>query len=109
MAEEFSAWVNSVSVVGRVSTEADFLELPSGQMMARFRVVVPRQAPQTKTTVDTLDCIAYKPVIQRKAEKLAAGQIVELSGEIRRRFWKTGVSVASRVEIEVTALKVLKG
>ena len=106
--QDFSGWVNSVALVGRVTSEAQYVDLPSGQSMARFRIVIPRTKPTTKTTVDTVDCIAMKHTIQRKVDGLKIGSIVELSGEIRRRFWKSGAGVASRVEVEVGSLKVLK-
>jgi single-strand DNA-binding protein len=74
----------------------------------KFRVVVPRHKPVTKATVDTIDCVAFKPVVQRKAGNLAIGDVVEVTGALRRRFWKTGVGVASRMEIEVSNLRTVK-
>ncbi len=106
--QEFTGWVNVVSIIGRVTSEAEFRELPSGETLAKFRVVIPRRSPQTKTTVDTIDCVAFKSTIQRKAQALGVGQVVEISGALRRQFWKTGAGVASRVEVEVTNLKALK-
>ncbi len=97
-------WVNDVHLVGRVTSLAEDLELPSETILTRFRIVVPRAKPTTKTTVDTVDLIAMKVSVQRKAHSLRVGDIVEVSGEIRRRFWKAGASVASRVEIEVNKL-----
>lgn len=105
---DFSDWQNSVLLVGRVTSEAEDIELPSGETLVRFRIVVPRDKPTTKATVDTADCVTFKAVSQRKARTLAIGDIVEINGELRRRFWKTGAGVASRVEVEITSLKSVK-
>ena len=102
---EFSAWVNRVELTGRVSSEAQTIELPSDDPLVKFRIVVPRLKPVTKATVDTLDCVAFKSVAIRKINKLEIGDIVTVTGQLRRRFWKTGAGVASRVEIEVDSIK----
>lgn len=107
MSEEFSEWVNSVHLVGRVTSVAEDIELPSETVLTRFRIVVPRSKPTTKTTVDTIDLIAMKAGLQRKARSLAPGDIVEVEGEMRRRFWNAGMSVASRVEVEISSLSKL--
>jgi single-strand DNA-binding protein len=65
---------------------------------------VPRHKPVTKATVDTIDCVAFKPAVQRKSANLEIGDIVEITGELRRRFWKTGAGVASRMEVEVAKI-----
>jgi len=103
--EDFSDWQNDVALTGRVTSEGELIELPSGESLIRFRIVVPRYKPVTKTTVDTIDCVSFKPAIQRTVAKLEVGDIVTLAGAVRRRFWKAGPSVASRVEIEVTSVK----
>lgn len=107
MEEEFSDWSNSVHLVGRVTSIAEDIQLPSDTILTRFRIVVPRAKPTTKTTVDTIDLVAMKAGLQKRARTLVVGEIVEVEGEIRRRFWKAGMSVASRVEIEISSLSKL--
>lgn len=104
LAQDFANWENAVTLVARVTSEAEPFELPSGDTLMKFRVVVPRHKPVTKATVDTIDCVAFKPVVQRKAGNLAIGDVVEVTGALRRRFWKTGVGVASRMEVEVSKI-----
>ena len=41
-------WVNEVHLVGRVSSEPEERELPSGDVVVLFRLVVPRPAPDRK-------------------------------------------------------------
>lgn len=104
MEEQVADWTNSVHLIGRVTSLAEDIQLPSDTVLTRFRIVVPRAKPTTKTTVDTIDLVAMKAGLQRKARSLSVGDIVEVEGEIRRRFWKAGMSVASRVEIEISSL-----
>lgn len=101
-------WSNTVELVARVTSSGETIELPSGDTLTRFRVVVPREKPVTKTTIDTIDCVSFKPQIQNRAMKLEVDEVVEIQGALRRRFWQTGGGVASRMEVEVSNLKVVK-
>lgn len=102
-------WTNQVVLVGRLSSPGEELILPSGDVLMKFRVVVPRseksRALTTKSTVDTIDCYVFTAGLRRKVERFEIGQVVELEGAIRRRFWRAGAAAASRVEVEVTAIR----
>lgn len=101
-------WNNYVEITGRVTSVGEQIELPSGDVLTRFRVVIPREKPTTKATVDTIDCVSFKAGVSKKAMKLSEGEVVELQGQLRRRFWQTGSGVASRMEVEVSTLGVLR-
>ena len=98
-------WTNSVLLVGRITGTGEEVELPSGDLLTKFRVVVPREKPETKVVVDTIDCVAFKPAIQKKIMKLELEDVVEIEGSLRRRFWQGATGVASKVEVEVSSLK----
>lgn len=104
MAADATPWQNSVVLTGRVSTEAQDIDLPSGEVLTRLRIVVPRAKPTTRTTVDTIDLVCLKAVLRKRAHTLSIGDVVRVDGALRRRFWKAGVGVASRVEVEVASL-----
>jgi single-strand DNA-binding protein len=98
---------NEVRVVGRLAAAAEVRPMPSGDAMVAFRVVVERPAaevaksrPRTPT-VDTLDCVAWRADVRRSASSWSAGDLVELTGSLRRRFWRGAHGPASRTEIEV--------
>ena len=99
-------WTNSVLLVGRVTGTGEEVDLPSGDLLTKFRVVVPREKPETKVVVDTIDCVAFKPAIQKKIMKLELEDVVEIEGSLRRRFWQGATGVASKVEVEVSSLKI---
>ena len=107
-----SGHVNEVHLVGRLAGEPRRRELPSGDVLVSFRVVVSR-APARRgarsggPTVDTLDCAAWRADVQRGVERAAEGDLVELHGSLRRRFWRVGAGAASRSEVEVVRMKRL--
>jgi single-strand DNA-binding protein len=103
---------NEVVLVGRVSGVPEERELPSGDSLVAWRVVVPRPAPRRAPpegvrppTVDTLDCVAWTAALRRTARGLADGDVVALEGALRRRFWRAGAGPVSRCEVEVSALR----
>ena len=109
-----SAARNEVLLVGRVSGVPEERELPSGDCLVSFRLVVDRPAGARRppdgvraTTVDTLDCTAWTPGLRRRARGLAAGDVVEVTGALRRRFWRAGAGAASRTEVEVAQVRRL--
>ena len=89
--------LNDVVVRGRVSSLAQEKTLPSGDKVSEFRVVITRK---DRDGVDTLDIAAWSGKIRRTAMALNIDDWVEVSGEIRRRFWQSPAGLASRWQIE---------
>src|ERR1041385_360060 len=103
---------NEVVLIGRVSGVPTSRTLPSGDELISWRLVVDRDkrdvaksAIARSPTVDTIDCIAQKPSVQRIAAKWTGGEILEIHGAIRRRFWRGAQGTASRCEVEVIQAK----
>ena len=96
---------NEVRLVGRVSGQPEERVLPSGTALWTFRLVVPRLAPRegTRQSVDVLDCAVWGGRVRRAVASWGDGDHVEVSGAVRRRFFRAGGGTASRVEIEVSA------
>ena len=62
---------NEVLLVGRVSSPGLEKELPSGDKIVEFRLVVDRQARRgKKREVDTLDIAAWSAIARRSARSL---------------------------------------
>lgn len=96
---------NDVVLAGRLSAPAEERTLPSGDVLVSFRVVIGRP-PETRTrsrapAIDTIDCVAWTAALRRTALAWAAGDSVEVTGALRRRFWRAGGGAASRTEVEV--------
>jgi single-strand DNA-binding protein len=101
---------NEVIVAGRVAAAPSQRALPSGDELVTFRVVVdrPPAAPARRTpTVDTIDCAAWTGRCRRSAARLDAGDVVEITGSLRRRFWRAPTGPVSRTEVEVATIRVL--
>lgn len=102
------AAINEVRLVGRVSRAPEERVLPSGDVLWTFRVVVPRVRSTGRSSVDALDCAAWTKGAQRSVASWAADDVVEVTGAMRRRFFRTGTGAASRVEVEVSRGKVIR-
>ena len=96
--------VNEVVLVGRISGFSE-RELPIGDSIATFRVVVDRpvrdRGPGGRVLVDALECVAWRGEIRRRLGALEEGTTVRVSGPLRRRFWQASGSATSRTEVEV--------
>jgi single-strand DNA-binding protein len=106
---------NEVVLVGRVSAPAEQRALPSGDLLTTWRVVVDRPPPRRPVpegvrlpTSDTLWCVAWPARLRRTADGLAAGDVVEVRGALRQRYWRAGASVSGRTEVEVAAVRRLR-
>lgn len=92
---------NSVHLIGRLAAPAEVREMPSGDEAVIWRLVVDRSERDSHGRVDTLACIAWAAAPRRAAMRWRAGDIVEVDGALRRRFWRTPGGAASRYEVEV--------
>jgi len=102
---------NEISIVGRVSGEAVPTVLPSGDEVTTVRVVVERpRAPAgrgSRQRVDTFTCSAWTPQLRRVVRSWYTGDIVEIQGQLRRRFWRNENVPQSRYEIEVNGAQMV--
>lgn len=96
---------NVVRLRGKVSTAPEQRELPSGTTIVTLRLSVPRRAsPMTegsRQSADWVDCSAWGGKARRTASGWRAGDVVELEGALRRRFYRGGSGTATRLEVEV--------
>lgn len=100
---------NHVRLVGRVSAPATERLLPSGDALVGWRIVVARPARYPgRATVDTIDCAAWTASARRAALSLQEGDNVEVTGALRRRFWRGPAGPASRYEVEVATIRRLR-
>jgi single-strand DNA-binding protein len=99
--EEIDYSLNDCLLRGRVSAPATDRELPSGEHVVEFRLIITRAE---REGVDTLDIAAWSSRVRRTALSLKAGEWVEISGSIRRRFWQGPTGLASRWQIEAESI-----
>lgn len=106
-AEDRLADRNEVVLVGRVSADPEVRKLPSGDCVWLFRLVVRRpEGSASRQAVDTLECSAWSPRVQRSVSGWREGDRVEVGGSVRRRFFRAGGGAQSRVEVEVSSARL---
>lgn len=109
--------LNVVRLRGRVTQPPDLRSLPSGDEVVSLNLTVDRD----EDTRDTLP-VQLGPVpprgrrpnpgqpgrrLLRIAQRLGPGDLVEVDGWLRRRWWDTAAGRRSRIEVAATDLRVV--
>ncbi|MGI8679282.1 MAG: single-stranded DNA-binding protein [Jatrophihabitans sp.] len=98
---------NHVFLRGRLADAAIEKDLPSGDVLVTFRLTVSRP-PGERGRVDSLECVSTKPAVRRKLERAEAGDHVEVTGSLRRRFWRSPAGPASRYSVDTSNVRVIR-
>jgi single-strand DNA-binding protein len=110
---EAAEQVNEVRLVGVLSAAPERRELPSGDTVVAFRVVVRRpdggqaRSGRRAPSIDTIDCAGWRGDVRRVVSTWTAGDLVDVTGALRRRFWRGPQGPASRYEVEVVKARRL--
>ena len=96
---------NEVRLRGRLAAESVVRVLPSGDEICTFRVNVARE-PTQRVRVDSIDCASVDPRVRRSLARALPGDEIAVSGQLHRRFWRSGNGLASRYEVTVTSAKL---
>jgi single-strand DNA-binding protein len=103
---------NDVRLVGRVTGQPLAVELPSGDVLVTFRVSVPRAGRAGQAGrgqgVDSVPCSAWSPRVRRSVLGWRAGDLVEVAGAVRCRFFQAGGATRSRVEVEASSARIIR-
>ncbi len=102
------AAINEVRLLGRISQTPQERVLPSGDVLWTFRVVIPRPEVAGRRAVDALECAAWSARARRSVASWQPDDVVEVSGAVRRRFFRTGSGAASRVEVEMVRGRLIR-
>jgi single-strand DNA-binding protein len=94
------SYLNTVQLRGRW-TGAEERQLPSGDLLVTARLVVPRATGG----VDTLDCAVWTAGLRKRVLAWPDDCQAEVTGSLRRRFWRTAGGPASRYEVEVQSAR----
>jgi len=96
--------LNDLLLRGRVSAPATVKELPSGDKVVEFRLIITRTDCDG---VDTLDIAAWSAKSRKTALSLKGDEWVEISGSVHRRFWQAPTGLASRWQVEALEISRL--
>lgn len=102
--------VNEVRLVGRVTGAPMARVLPSGDVVVTLRLTVDRPPPRrgddpARRRVDAVDLACWTPRTRAAAERVSEGDVVEVTGALRRRFQRVPAATVSRYEVEVSRLR----
>ena len=102
--------VNEVRLVGKVTQAPEERALPSGDAVWTFRLAVTRTEAvgRSRQAVDALDCAVWAARPRRSVATWRVGDVVEVTGAVRRRFFRAGGAAASRTEVEVRTGKLIR-
>lgn len=105
---------NEATVIGRLSTAALSRELPSGDCLMTWRLVVNRPSSLRRRgdgrgqDYDLIDCTSFSGRVRTAAGRWVVGDVIEVRGALRRRFWRgAGGALQSRCELEAVAARRL--
>lgn len=96
--------VNVVVLAGRLSASPEFVEMPSGDQVARLRLQVPDEAGKR---VLPLPVAVWNGSARRCCQRLTKGDAVMVRGHLVRRFFRGhggGRSIMEVIASEVQSL-----
>ncbi len=110
---ELTCHMNTVELVGELIAAPEARQLPSGDDVVSWRLVVrteslsfsrgSKASPPLRS--DTIDCVAGQGPIRKRALSYQPGDVIELVGALRHRYWRGVGGLNSRYEVEVTSLR----
>jgi single-strand DNA-binding protein len=96
---------NQVFLRGRLAAAPLIRQLPSGDELCSFRLTIDRP-PGSRVSVDTIACSTTRARVRRTLERGEPGDQYEVTGSLRRRFWRAPTGPASRYEVDVTTARL---
>ncbi len=106
-----AADLNNVTIVGRLTREAELRYSQSGGAVVRFSIAVNRRKRTSdgswQDEADFFDCVYFGKSAESVNQYLEKGRQVAISGELRQSRWEQDGQSRSRVEIWVNNLQLL--
>ena len=99
---------SQVSIVGRLGAHVRTREMPSGDVITSFTVVVDRPARSRGTvSVDSLACTTDRARTREALARMEPGTLVCVEGTLRRRFWRgaSAGALGSAMEVLVRCVR----
>ena len=98
---------NQVRLRGRLGDVPVIRELPSGDLLATFRLTVARPAG-ARVRVDSLECATVDKRVLRTLERAQPGDVVTVFGCLHRRFWRSPKGPTSRYAVDVARIRITR-
>ena len=103
--------MNTVNLIGHVTSDIETRYTPSGNPVANFGIAVNRryrQGEEIKQETTFVDLVAFNRTAEIVQEYLGKGRPVGIEGRLRYRTWETeGGAKRSKLEVVVSQLHLM--
>lgn len=101
------AHVNEIVLIGRLSGAPEWKPLPGGGQVAVWRIIVEHQdARSPQDAIDTIRCVTYDPSVHEGVRDWRHGDVIEVRGSLRHRFWRGPDGPRGLYEVEAAVALV---
>lgn len=104
--------INQVTLVGRLTKDAELRYTNSGLAIGRFSVAVNRSIKRDNKWEDEVsffDCVIFNRFAETMIKYLVKGQQVAVNGELKQDRWQKDGKTNSKVQVIVCNLQLLGG
>src|SRR5262249_55768204 len=78
--------------------------LASDRQVAVWRLIVEhRDARSPQDGIDTIRCVSYDPAVQANVHTWSHGDVIEVRGALRHRFWRGPTGPRGLYEVEAAS------
>ena len=105
---------NQVLIVGELVAPPQSRLLPTGEEVLSFRLMVRAQPPParsakavavTRERGDSIDVAATRSECRQRIIRSGVGDVVEIEGCLRHRYWRGAGGLAGRYEVEALRIR----
>lgn len=101
---------NEVLLVGRITAEPGFRDMASGDRLATWRMCMTRPPREgvSGRRFDAIYCVCFDSGLHAELETWRLGDVVRVTGALRRRIWHGRPEVRSMHEVEVRTAALVR-